>query len=54
MANRKMRKKNTKDQSKVNCSHLVKGGNDVIFSAVIVVGSAIVAAMILLVGAIFN
>ena len=54
MANSKIRKKNTKYQSTKEDGEVVKGGNDVIFSAVIVVGSALIAAMILLLGAIFN
>ena len=54
MANIKIRKKNTKYQSSKEDGKLVKGGNDVFFSAVIVIGSAIVAAVILLLGTIFN
>ena len=54
MANIKIRKKNTKYQSTKEAGEVVKGGNDVIFSLVIVVGSAIVAAVILCLEAIFN
>lgn len=54
MLNSKIRKKNTKYQSSKEVGKLVKGGNDVLFSAVIVVVSAVVTAVILLLGAVFN
>ena len=48
MANSKIRKKNTKYQKVDEYDELVRGGKDVFYSACIVAGSAIGAAVILL------
>ena len=54
MANSKIRKKNTKYQSIDDYSHLVKGGKDVYYSALIVMGSAVGAGIVMVLAYIFN
>ena len=54
MANSKIRKKNTKYQSSKECCELVRGGNDVFYSAIIVAGSAIGAGVIMALAYIFK
>ena len=54
MANSKIRKKNTKYQSEDDYSHLVSGGKDVYYSALIVIGSAIGAGIVMVLAYIFN
>ena len=54
MANNKIRKKNTKYQSNQDYDGLVKGGKDVYYSALIVMGSAVGAAIVMVLAAIFN
>ena len=54
MANSKIRKKNTKYQSDDDYSHLVSGGKDVYYSALIVAGSAVGAGIVMILAYIFN
>ena len=54
MANNKIRKKNTKYQSNQDYDGLVKGGKDVFFSACIVAGSALGAAIVMILAYIFE
>ena len=49
MANSKIRKKNSKYQCNIEYDDLVRGGKDVFYSACIVAGSAIGAAVIILI-----
>ena len=54
MANSKIQKKNSKYQCNIEYDDLVRGGKDVFYSACIVVGSAVGAALIMLAAYIFN
>ena len=54
MANSKIRKKNSKYQSNQECCQLVKGGKDVYYSALIVMGSAVGAGVVMVLAYFFN
>ena len=54
MANNKIRKKNTKYGSNQEYCQLVRGGKDVYYSALIVMGSAVGAGIVMVLAYIFN
>ena len=54
MANNKIRKKNTKYGSNQDYCQLVRGGKDVYYSALIVMGSAVGAGIVMVLAYIFN
>ena len=54
MANSKIRKKNTKYQKVDKYDELVRGGKDVYYSALIVMGSAVGAGIIMVLAYIFE
>ena len=54
MANNKIHKKNTKYGSNQEYCQLVKGGKDVYYSALIVAGSALGAAIVMVLAYIFE